>query len=119
MIIVPFVAAVLGFLVAYQGKFYLSPDWAPYLSLAAVAGLDTIFGGIRSGVEGKFHQDVFISGFFANSLLAAFLAWLGDRIGVDLYLAAAVVLGGRIFLNLSLIRRYYLNQVTIARQQRR
>jgi small basic protein len=70
-------------------------------------------------MEGKFHRDVFLSGFFANTLLAAFLAWLGDGIGVDLYLAAVVVLGSRIFLNLSLIRRFYLNQVTLGRQQKR
>ena len=49
--------------------------------------------------------------------MAAFLAYLGDLIGVSLYLAAAVVLGGRIFLNLSLIRRYWLTQTTLKRER--
>jgi len=50
-------------------------------------------------------------------LLAALLAYLGDQIGVDLFLAAVVTLGGRMFLNLSLIRRYYLTQWNLSRQR--
>lgn len=105
---IPFAALVVGFLLAYQSQVSLPVAWAPYLSLATIAGLDTVFGGVRSGMEGKFNQAVFVSGFVVNSLLAAFLAWLGDTIGVDLYLAAVVTLGGRIFLNLSMIRRFYI-----------
>ncbi len=52
-----------------------------------------------------------------NTILAGALAYLGDRLGVDLFLAAAVVLGGRMFLNLSLIRRYWLTQVALNRQK--
>ncbi|MCS7300470.1 MAG: small basic family protein [Fimbriimonadales bacterium] len=95
----------------------LPEEWAAYLSLAALAGLDTAFGGWRAALEGRFHADVFISGFIVNALLAAALAYLGDRIGVDLFLAAVVTLGGRMFLNLSLIRRYYLNQFALRRQR--
>ncbi|NUQ69390.1 MAG: small basic family protein [Chthonomonadales bacterium] len=91
--------------------------YAPYLSLATLAGLDSLLGGIRAGIEGRFQDDIFISGFVLNTLLAAALAYLGDRIGVDLFLAAVVALGGRVFLNLSLIRRYYLTKIAIARKK--
>lgn len=84
--------------------------YAPYLSLATLAGLDTVFGGIRAGIEGRFQDDVFVSGFILNTLLAAGMSWFGDKIGVDLFLAAMIALGSRLFLNLSLIRRYYLNK---------
>ena len=90
--------------------------YAPYLSLATLAGLDTIFGGIRAGIEGRFQDDIFVSGFLLNTLLAAGLAFLGDWIGVDLFLAAVVALGTRVFLNLSLIRRYYLTRVAMNRR---
>lgn len=86
---------------------------ASYISLATLAGLDSIFGGIRAGIEGKFHDDIFFSGFLVNTFLAALLAYLGDQIGVDLFLAAVVALGGRIFLNLSLIRRYLLTETSL------
>ena len=115
MILVPIAGLVLGFLV-YWLPVKVPSDYAPYLSLATLAGLDSIFGGIRAGIEGKFHDDIFISGFVMNTLLAAGLAYLGDQIGVDIYMAAVVVLGWRVFLNLSLIRRYWLTQTSIKRK---
>lgn len=91
--------------------------YAPYLSLATLAGLDTLLGGIRAGIDGRFQDDVFVSGFILNTLLAALLAYLGDRIGVDLFLAAVVALGTRVFLNLSLIRRHYLARMALRRRK--
>src|SRR5437764_11206347 len=110
----PVASLLAGFAVGYVAfitfKWEISADYAPYLSVAALAGLDTVFGGIRAGVEGRFQNDIFASGFILNTLLAAGLALLGDRIGVNLALVAVLVLGSRVFLNLSLIRRYYLNK---------
>jgi len=116
VIAVGILGLLLGLLLAYLLLDIPIPgEWAPYLSLAALAGLDTIFGGWRAALEGRFHSDVFVSGFIVNALLASLLAYLGDRMGVDLFLAAVVTLGGRMFLNLSIIRRYYLNQWSLRR----
>lgn len=115
--IVPIFAGVVGFLAVYLSRFTIPPGYAPYLSLAALAGLDAVCGGIRSGLEGKFSDDIFLSGFLINTFLSAFLAWLGDRIGVDLFLAAVVLLGGRVFLNLSLVRRYWLTHIQMTRKK--
>lgn len=115
----PVVGLVAGFLVVYGLDIDIPGGMASYLSLAALAGLDSIFGGIRAGIEGKFHDDIFASGFVVNTLLAAMLAYLGDQIGVDLFLAAVVVLGGRVFLNLSLIRRYWLTKAAISKKRER
>ena len=115
-VFVPVVCSVFGFLLGSLFLGYtIPPSAAPYFSLAALSCLDSICGGVRSGVEGKFHQDIFLSGFFINSLLAGLLAYAGDRIGVDLYLAAIVVMGWRVFTNLSLLRRYFLTQRQLAR----
>ncbi|MEA2552274.1 MAG: hypothetical protein QOJ65_450 [Fimbriimonadaceae bacterium] len=92
---------------------------AIYLAVACLAGLDTVLGGIRSGMEGKFHTDVFVTGFISNILIAFFLAWLGDKIFINLYLAVALVLGARIFTNLSLIRRFLLTKWQDARERKR
>jgi small basic protein len=113
----PLVGVVVGFLIVYWMKVPVPGNWASYLSLATLAGLDSIFGGIRAGIEGKFHGDIFVSGFLVNTFLAASLAYLGDQIGVDLLLAAVVVLGGRVFLNLSLIRRYWLTKASISKKK--
>ena len=109
-------AFIVGFFVVYFSQVTLPPFWAPYVALAALAGMDSLVGGIRAGLEGKFHNDIFLSGFLVNAALAGALAYLGDRIGVDLFLAAVVGLGGRVFLNLSLVRRYLLAQRDQARK---
>ena len=122
-VLLPLLGIVAGFAAGYVG-FYrfqvpaeLASTYAPYLSLATLAGLDTLFGGIRAGIEGRFQDDIFVSGFILNTLLAAGLALLGDLIGIDLFLAAVVALGTRVFLNLSLIRRYYLTRLALARRK--
>jgi small basic protein len=117
----PIVSLAGGFASGYAifNRFHwqVPPEYAPYLSVAALAGLDTIFGGVRAGIEGRFQNDIFASGFLLNTLLAAGLAWLGDRIGLNLALVAVIALGTRVFLNLSLIRRYYLNRLAMARNR--
>ena len=45
-----------------------------------------------------------------NALIAAVLAYLGDRLGVDLYTAAIIVFGIRIFSNLSAIRHLLMRR---------
>lgn len=101
-------AGALGFGLVYLSGATLPAQYGQYLSLAALAGLDSLIGGIRAGTEGKFKSDVFISGFLTNTLLAAFLAYLGEMLGQPLGLAAVVALGGRIFVNLSIIRRHWM-----------
>ena len=106
----------VGFVLGFGGTFLLWRGGVPfaaadYLSLAVLAGLDSVFGGVRAGVERHFRSDVFLSGFMVNMILAVLLVFLGAQIGVpDLYLAAVVTLGGRIFLNLSVIRRHWLER---------
>ncbi len=117
----PFLSLVaglaLGWWLFHTLNWQFPAEYAPYLSVAALAGLDTIFGGVRAGIEGRFQNDIFVSGFVLNTLLAAGLALLGDSIGVPLSLVAVIALGTRVFLNLSLIRRYYLNKMAMARSR--
>jgi small basic protein len=107
---------IIGFLFGFAVFYTFRPEGVPfqvaeYLSLAVLAGLDSVFGGVRAGVERRFRGDVFLSGFLVNMILAVLLVYLGTVIGVtDLYLAAVVTLGGRIFLNLSVIRRHWLEK---------
>lgn len=76
-------------------------------SVALLASLDSVFGGMRSVTEEKFDNSIFISGFFMNSLLAAAFVFIGDKLGLDLYYVALLTFGLRIFQNLAIIRRYF------------
>lgn len=117
----PISGMILGLGVGVFGfrnfHIHIPPDYAPYLSLAALAALDTVFGGLRAGLEGRFQNDIFASGFVLNTLLASTLAWVGDGLGINLGLVAVLVLGSRLFNNLSLMRRFYLNKRALLKKQ--
>ncbi|MDO4539521.1 MAG: small basic family protein [Syntrophomonadaceae bacterium] len=110
MVMLSIFCLLLGLFVGFQVPILLPAIYAQYVSIALLAALDTVFGGVRSMMEGVFDNTIFISGFIVNSLLAAGLAWLGDQVGVELYLAAVVVFGARLFQNLGMIRRYLLKK---------
>lgn len=80
-----------------------------YLSVAILAAIDSIFGAIASIIKNRFEMKVFISGFFGNAVLTILLAYLGQKLNVDIYLAAIIVFVGRMFNNLSIIRRHYMD----------
>lgn len=119
MILIPIIALLIGILLGHQMLQPVKGPAGSYLAVAVIAGIDTVFGGLRSALEEKFRTDIFVTGFFSNMLIAFFLAWLGDQIGINLFLAAALVLGSRVFTNLSLIRRILITQWQEARQRRR
>jgi small basic protein len=104
----PIIGLAIGILIGYYTKVEIPAEYLPYLSIAVLAALDTLFGGIRSHLEEAFDIRVFASGFFFNTLLAAGLAFIGVHLGVDLYLAAVVAFGVRLFNNLAVIRRILL-----------
>ena len=119
MILVPILALILGLVLGFLVRFQVPAYLAPYLAVGVVAGLDTVLGGVRSAIEGKFRTDVFTTGFFANIAIAFLLVWFGDRIGADVYFVAILVLGTRIFTNLSIIRRQLLTKWHDVRERRR
>ncbi len=118
MIAIPFSALVLGFLVVYVLLPPVPPRWADYVAIAIVAGLDAFVGAARNWLEQRFDEAIFISGFFVNMALAALLAYFGDKLGVDLYLAVVVALGIRIFNNLGRTRALLVTARVEARRAR-
>ena len=99
------IGAVLG-----MNAPVISYTYSSYLSIAIVAALDTVFGGIASIVKKNFDLKIFLSGFFGNSILSIALTFLGNKLNVDIYLAAIIVFVGRMFTNLAIIRRYYIDK---------
>jgi small basic protein len=80
----------------------------PYLPIAVIAALDAVFGAVRAVLDGIFNDKVFVVSFLANVVVAAFIVFLGDQLGVGSQLSTGVVvvLGVRIFSNVASIRRH-------------
>lgn len=111
----PLLGLIVGLLLGSIFTFSIPIVYANYLAVAVLAGLDSLLGGWRSILERDFDNTVLVSGFFINAIIAAALAFLGDIIGVDLYLAAVVAFGIRIFHNISSIRH---NLIKIRREKK-
>ena len=85
------------------------PSWMqPYLPIAVIAALDAVFGALRAVLDGIFDDKVFVISFLSNVVVAAFIVFIGDQLGVGSQLSTGVVvvLGVRIFSNVASIRRH-------------
>ena len=103
------IGCILGALIGLNAPM-ISYTYSSYLAIAVIAALDSVFGGITSVINKNFDLKIFVTGFFGNAILAILLTILGQRLNVDIYLAAIVVFVGRMFINLAIIRRYYVDK---------
>ncbi|TDT61855.1 small basic family protein [Fonticella tunisiensis] len=107
---IPLIGLLIGIFIGLFLKVNIPNIFAPYVPVAILAALDSVFGGVRAGIEKKFDTEIFVSGFFGNIILAAGLTYLGDRLDVPIYLAAVVVFGSRLFNNFAIIRRLLIER---------
>ena len=105
------IGCILGAILGLNAPM-ISYTYSSYLAIAIIAALDSVFGGIASVIKKNFDLKIFISGFFGNAILAILLTILGQKLNVDIYLAAIVVFVWRMFMNLGTIRRYYVEKWT-------
>ena len=98
------VGVLLGLVLDVQVGF----DLSRYSAVAILAALDSVLGAVRAELDGLYDNRIFITGFLTNAIVAVILTFIGDRLGLDLYLVALITFGLRIFNNVALIRRHYI-----------
>ena len=106
--LLPLAGLLLGVLLGLLLQVDVSFEFARYSAVAIVAALDSVLGAVRAELDGVYDNRIFISGFVTNALVAVLLTFIGDRLGLDLYLVALITFGPRIFQNVALIRRHFL-----------
>ena len=106
--------ALIGLIIGVLAGLVLEPTvpvWLePYLPIAVIAALDAVVGAIRALLDGVFRDRVFVISFLSNVVVAAFIVWIGDLLGVGSQMSTGVVvvLTMRIFANAAAIRRHIL-----------
>jgi small basic protein len=106
--------ALIGLIIGVVGGLVLEPTvptWLePYLPIAVIAALDAVVGAIRALLDGVFRDRIFVISFLSNVVVAAFIVWIGDLLGVGSQMSTGVVvvLTMRIFANAAAIRRHIL-----------
>ena len=106
--LVPIAGLLVGVLLGLVLQVNVGLEFARYSAVAILAALDSVLGAIRAELDGVYDEKIFISGFVVNAIVAVFLTFVGDRLGLDLYLVALLAFGLRIFQNVALIRRHFL-----------
>lgn len=105
---VPLAGLLAGVLLGLVLQVDVSFELARYSAVGILAALDSVLGAIRAELDGSYDNRIFLSGFVTNALVAVLLTFVGDRLGLDLYLVALITFGLRIFNNVALIRRHLL-----------
>lgn len=109
-VIILIVCAILGVL---AGMNIIVPyAISKYVAVAILAFIDTVFGALVSNTQRKFSLTIFLTGFFGNALIAIALVFLGEKLNVDIYLAAVIVFSTRLFSNFSIMRRYAIDKIS-------
>lgn len=100
------IGIILGVILGVVFSVPIPHEYTRYTAVVIIGLLDAIFGAIRAEVSSdKFNVTIFISGVLFNAVLAIGITYLGEKLGLNLYLAATFVFTFRIFQNVGITRR--------------
>jgi small basic protein len=97
------IGLIIGILIGVLLPVKIPAQFSTYVAVGILAALDSVFGGVSAILQKKFDIKIFLSGFFGNAIL-------GDKLGIQIYLAAIFAFGNRIFINFAVIRRILLKK---------
>lgn len=105
---------LIGFIIGILFGAYLPlaipVEYARYTAVGIIGILDSILGAVRADLQRKYSLAIFGSGLIANMLLAMIITYIGDKLGLDLYLAILVAFTIRILNNAGIIRYHFLTR---------
>ncbi len=103
---------LLGIIIGLSINYTIPIEYIKYTAVVIIGILDALFGAGKAEVtNNKYNPTIFLTGLGFNIILALAITLLGEKLGLDLYLAVAVVFTFRIFSNLGIVRRAFLNKL--------
>lgn len=104
--------ALIGIIMGLVIDIPIPIQYIKYTAVMIIVILDSLFGAAKAEVSKEdYSPSVFTSGLVFNIALALGITLLGERLGLDLYLAVTVVFTLRIFANLGVLRRALLKKI--------
>ncbi len=101
---------IIGIIAGIYTPLNIPIEYARYTAVGIMGILDSVFGALRSELQGHYNATVFISGLITNMILAIIITFVGDRLGIDLYLAIIVAFTIRMLNNIGIIRYFFLSR---------
>lgn len=106
-----FLGLLIGLGVGWGLDVNIPIEYTKYTAVIIIGLLDALFGAARAeATEKDYDAWILLTGLIFNIVLAVGITFLGDRLGLDLYLAATVVFTYRIFSNVGILRRALLEK---------
>ncbi len=100
------IGILVGIIIGLSMDINIPVEYTRYTAVIIIGMLDALIGAIRAEyTRDNYDPLIFLTGLFFNIILAVGITYLGDRLGLDLYLAATVVFTFRIFSNVGITRR--------------
>ncbi|MGL5086876.1 MAG: DUF1290 domain-containing protein, partial [Clostridium sp.] len=65
---IAFIGLLIGILLGLVVDINIPDAFSPYMSVAILACLDSVFGAVRASLSKNFKADIFLSGFFGNAV---------------------------------------------------
>ncbi len=108
--LLPLFGLIIGVVLGIYANIIIPLAFAQYLSVLLLSALDSLLGGYLGMLEKKFDSLILLSGFIFNTLLGAAFIYLGDHLGVELFIAVVFVFIFRIFTNFGIMRRLLIQK---------
>ncbi len=106
------IGIIIGVMIGLTVNYPIPLELTKYTAVIIMGILDALFGAIRAEVtKDRFNAVIFITGLLFNVILSVAITLLGDKLGLDLYLAATFVFTFRIFSNVGITRRAILQNL--------
>lgn len=103
---------IMGLLIGLAINIPIPLEYTKYSAVVIMGILDALFGAIRAEVtKDQFDTAIFLTGLFFNIILSIAITFLGDKLGLELYLAATFVFTFRIFSNVGTTRRAVIQNI--------
>lgn len=107
---IPILGLIIGLILGIFLPGEIPAEYSTYVAVGILATLDSVMGGGVASLEQRFNLKMFISGFLGNVFLAVLLSFIGDKMGIPLYMAAIFAFGTRLFANFAAIRRLLIEK---------
>ncbi|RSL31308.1 DUF1290 domain-containing protein [Salibacterium salarium] len=113
---IPVMGLLAGVIIGLLTGLELPTAYNIYLVILILVMFDALLGALKASLADKFSNYLFITGVLLNLVFALSLAFLGEQLGVDLYLAPVFAFGVRLFQNIAVIRRQLLHRYQAAKK---
>jgi len=100
------IGILTGIIIGLSINYNIPIEYIKYTAVIIIGIIDSLFHTIKTK-NNKENQNsiLFVTELITNIILAIAITFLGEQLGLELYLAATVVFTFRIFKNIEIIRK--------------